>query len=489
MFEYLKNKFYLKNYPAKEVGKEVILLFLLLLWFINPNNKLILISFLILLCILTYLTKKFDISFVLTFFLSGFFSVGKTYFIQLLNLEEFPDMIKLYPFGLVTQIQISVSDVLFAFLVVYSIIAIYKKKVNFKKITLTDIFLIIFFFYGIFADTVSSRNLFLSFFYKIVLFEYIFMYFFIKLVIKNHQFLFKSFINLIVSLTLFETFVCFQQFIHSSPIGKNLEAVTGIQSFGGVPDEISFVFRPIGTFFHTNIFAMFLTIILPFFLFFMIRSKKNIFKLVFFLTIACLVLTLSRTAWLASLISILLVLFYFEYRKKMILIQFISLKKIVLCLFLVLPLFFYSAPRIAGISNILQEGGGLNLRIKQTNEVLGLISQSPLFGTGTGFSVVKAIEKNPKSVFASFPNPIHNYFLLLAVENGIPYMGSFIIFLFFSFNKLISYRNDLVFVSLASLMTIMIIGLFQPFIVSQLQPLFFLLAFNYDKINNNSYEY
>jgi hypothetical protein len=487
MAKNLKKIFNFKNGSSEEKTRNFVLVFLFFLWFINPSNKLILFFFLILLCVLVYLTKKLDTSLVLTFLLSSFFSVGKTYFVQLLDLKKFPYLIDLYPFGLVTRIQISVSDVLSAFLVVYSIIICYKKKIKFKKISLIDISLIIFLFYGIFADIASSNNLLLSFLLKKDLFEYIFMYFVIRFIIKDQSFFFRTFLALLTSLILFETFVGLQQFIFSSPIGKSLEATFSIESFGGVPDEISFVFRTIGTFIHANLFAMFLATVLPFFIFFIIKSRKYFFKVIFFLIIICLILTLSRAAWLASLISLFLILFYFEYHKKIVLIESLSPKKILIFIVLCLPLFFYSFPRIMQASNILQEGGGLNLRIKQTNEVLGLIAQSPLFGTGTGMSVIKAIEKNPIGVFASFPSEIHNYFLLLAVENGLPYLGFFVIFLFFSLKKLISHNEDLTFISFISLITMIIIGLFQPFLISQL--LFILLAFDYDKISKDSYDF
>jgi len=478
-------RFSLKNIFSEDKIKTSVLIFLFLIWFINPNNKLILFSFFILLCVLTYWTKKFDISLVLTFFLSSFFFVGKTYFIQLLDLKEFPGLIDLYPLGLVTKIQISISDVLFFILVVYALIFVYRKRINLKKITVIDFTLVIFFIYGILADIISSNKLYLSLFLKKGLFEYIFMYFFIKFIIKDHWFLFKSFLGLITSFVLFEVFVVLQQFIYGSPIGKTLEATFGIESFGGVPDEISFVFRPIGTFIHTNVFAMFLSAVLPFFIFFIIKSQKYFYKVIFFLIITCLILTLSRAAWLATIISFFLTIFYFEYHKKIVLIQSLSFKKIVVYLFLTLPLLFYSVPRTIGISNILQEGGGLNLRVKQAGEILMLIRQSPIFGVGTGMSVVKAIEKNPEGVFVSFPSEIHNYPLLLAVENGLPYLGCFVLYLVLCFKKLISYKNDLAFVSLSGLITMVIIGLFQPFLMNQL--LFILLAFDYDKISKNSY--
>lgn len=487
MFNNLKKIFNFKLDSQEEKVRNFTLIFLLVLWFINPNNKFIVLFFFVFLCILIYLTKKIDISLVLTFFLSSFFSVGKTYFIQLLDLKQFPDLIDLYPIGLVSKMQISVSDVIFVFLVAYSIIMFYKKRVNPNKVTFVDISLIIFFLYGIFADIFVSNNVFLSLFYKKSLFEFIFVYFMIRFIVKDHSFFFKLFLSALISLTLFETFVSLQQFIHSSPIGNALEANFSIEPPNGAIDELTFVFRTIGTFSHANVFALFLTTILPFYLFFMIKFKKYLLKIISFLTVVCLILTSSRAAWLASLISVLSILYYFEYHKKIILMRSLSLKKIVLCLFLAIPLFFYSMPRVARISNIFQRGSGLEMRVRQTIEVAGLISQSPLFGTGSGMSVVKAMTKNPQGVFADFPSPIHNYFLLLAAENGLPYLGFFVIFLFFSFKKLIQYKKILSSVIFICLLNMIFIGFFQPFIIISL--LFVLLAFDYDKINEDSYDF
>ena len=486
MFKIKPFNFLISKNPYLRV-RDFVLLFFLSIWFISPNNKLILLFFLLLLCVLTYLTKKLDISLILTFFLASFFSVGKTYFIQLLDLKEFPNLINLYPMGLVTKIQISIGDVLFSILAIYTLFLIYRKRVNFKKMSLIDFSLIFFLLFGVLSDVISSNKLFFSLLLKKELFEYIFMYFFIKFIIKDHQFLFKAFLGLITSLVLFEVFVALQQSLYGSPVGKVFEATFSVESFGTVPDELVFIFRPIGTFIHANLFAMFLSTLLPFFIFFIIKSEKYFYKVIFFLVIVCLILTLSRAAWLATIISSFLIIFYFEYYKKIRLVRSLSLKRVAICLFLALPLLFYSAPRITNISNILQEGGGLNLRIKQTNEVLGLIKQFPFFGVGNGMSVVKAIEKNPGGVFTSFPSEIHNYPLLLAVENGLPYLGCFILYLVLSFKKLISYKNDLAFIGFISLITMLIIGLFQPFFINQL--LFILLAFDYDKISENSYGY
>ncbi len=483
----LRKKICFKHDSLEEKTINLSSIFFLFLWIINPSNKIALLFFLVFLYCLFRLTKKLDISLIIVFFLSSFFSIGKTYFIQLLDLKQFPDLMNLYPIGLVTKVQISISDVLFSFLVVYLILINYKKRINFKKIALIDIILIIFFIYGIFADFFISTNIYLSFLLKKDLFEFIFIYFVIRFFIQNQSLLFRLFFASLIVLTFFEVFIVLQQYIYSSPIGKSVEATFNIEHFGGLPDEQSFIFRPIGTFIHTNVLAMFFASIFPFLTFLIIKSKKYSFKIIFFTTIACLILTLSRVAWLISLISFIFIVTYFKYHKKSISLKNISFRKNYFFIILSIPLFLYSFPRIIQTFNTFQEGGGLNLRVKQINEVLNLITQSPFFGVGTGMSVVKAIEKVPHGVFAGFPSEIHVYPLLIAVENGLPYLAFFVIFLFYSFKKLIRYKKNLPLISFFGLLSMMVIGLFQPFIINNL--LFILLAFDYDKISEDSYAY
>jgi hypothetical protein len=101
-------------------------------------------------------------------------------------------------------------------------------------------------------------------------------------------------------------------------------------------------------------------------------------------------------------------------------------------------------------------------------------------------SVVKALEKNPKGVFSFFPSEIHNYFLLQAVENGLPYLIMLIVFLFFSIKKLFYYKKGSAFFGAVSLITLIVAGLFQPFILNQF--ILIILAFDYGKISEKSYD-
>lgn len=486
MFTKLKKAFAAQYNSTESIIRDSSLIFLLTLWFANPDNKSIMVLFIFFLMFLAWVTKKFDLSLVLAIFLSSFFPVGKIYTIKLLDLKQFHNLDMLYPLGIVSQIQISVTDVLFALLTVYAVIALRKKTIDINEIKFADFVLLIFCLYGIFGDFVVSNNLLVSLSSKKTLAEWTVIYFFIRFVIKNHQKLFKSLLNLTISITVFEIFMALQQFMLSSPIGKTIEANFSIESFGNVPDEFYFVFRPIGSFIHANLLAVFLTASIPIIFSFMVKSQRRILQIIFSFMLICLILTLSRTAWMIASLSLLSLFLYFVHDKKMVISNFISLKKVVIFLVLCLPLFVYMIPRLAASFDVFWNGGGLDLRLKQTSEVLGLISQSPFFGTGGGLSVVKALEKYPNGVFVGFPSEVHNYFLLLAVENGIPYLLLFMTFIFFSMKKLLNHHHDLTMAIFIGLSSMILIGLLQPYLILPL--LLTWLAFDYARIDTDLYD-
>lgn len=474
------------NRIREEYVRNASLIFLISLWFINPSNKFIVLFFILFLGLMIWIIRKPDISLVIVHFVSSFFLVGKVYYLKLMDLGNFPEIVPYYPLGLTTRVQISLSDVIFSLLVVYAIIAFRRTRVDWRKLEVIDYVLIAFVSYGVLSDILVSSNLLLSLLLKKGLFEYLFIYFFVKFMVKDQSLLYKLFMSLLISLSLFEGFVIIQQFIYSSPIGNNLEATFSIESFGPGADELYFFFRPIGTFIHANLLGMFLATVMPLLMYLVTKSKKYFLKVTLFLVAVSLVLTLSRSGWIAAVLSFLLILFYLEYSKKREFKISISAKKLVLYGMLIVPLALYSFPRVVKISNIFQPGSGLDVRIRQADEVLGLISQSPIFGTGAGMSVVKALEVYPKGVFSGFPSEIHNFFMLQAVENGIPYSILFFTFLFLSFKKLFGYKKDLTVYSAVSIFALTVVALFQPFFFSQF--LLLITAFNYDKISEDFYE-
>ncbi|MBI4225886.1 hypothetical protein HY612_02125, partial [Candidatus Roizmanbacteria bacterium] len=287
------------------------LLFYLLVWYLNPSNKLLVVFSLVLLIAIQLKLKDLSLSALLIFVITSIFLVGKSYIIQLYDLKAYPDLKIIYPFGLISQVTISISDVFFLLFAAALLIDCLKKKIIIRKLISVDILLLLFVIYGIFADVLSSKRFFFSLFLKKSIFEYALVYFYLRFWAKNINNFFSSFFSLIPVIVFFQSFVSIQQFLQSSPLGKNVEFNHGITTFGVVPDEINFVFRPIGTFDHANSLGIYLSSFLPFILLGVIINKSYLFAVSFLFGITTLLLSLSRSAWLAFFISLIGFLYYF----------------------------------------------------------------------------------------------------------------------------------------------------------------------------------
>lgn len=458
------------------------LFFLLLIFFLNPINKFLLLIFLFYLLALYLKTKDLALSAILTFILSSIFLIGKTYTVQLLDLKSYPDLKTLYPLGLVANITISVSDVIFSLIAFALVVNIFKNRSFLKKLTAFDFLTISFMLFSLVSNFISSKRVYLSFIFEKEFFEAIVIYFYLRFFLKAHNKFFKLLLVLFSVIVFFESFLALLQFVASASLGKNFEYVHGIITFGVVPEEIRFVFRPLGTFFHSNYLGIFIASLLPLIFIEIVLSRKvNLFTISYFFGLIALFLTLSRTGWLAFFFSSLFLLYVLEYKFKIDLFKIFSFKKLLIILLLGLPLIFYSLPRIGRTVYTFGQEGGMMLRIKQTKEVVQLIKQNPLTGVGAGMSVVEAIEAKPHGVFASFPSTIHNFYLLLAVEGGLISLLLLSLLTYLALKKISSCKTYFSYAATTSIIVLIIGGLFQPFF--DLGLFFLLAALNFDKID------
>jgi len=439
--------------------------------------------------------KETKISLIVLYLTSSLIPMGKTYIYKLLDLSflfgRFPHLRKEYPLGLVRVIKISINDIIFIFIILYLLFLIkenYKQFIKLiKKLDLIDIILFCFLGWNFISNIIVSKNPSLSFYFQKELLKTIFVYFFIKTILllnKNYyQSVFLVLIKFFIAAVAFESLLSLYQFFNQSPLGKNIEATHSIEIFGKAADEITFYFRPVGTFTHANFLAMWLSTLI-FFLIYLFRLKnfKNLSLLILiFFSLLIIILTLSRGAWLSLFICFLFLSFYFEYYKNQIIFPIKYL--------IYIPIFFL--PFISIISNrilktifILNEGG-LILRLKQIEEISTLIKISPFFGWGTGQTVVSAIKINPYGIFASQPFEVHNFYLLITAENGIIYLVLFFIFLFLVFKKTIFLKDDFSVFYLSMLTNLLIIGLFQSYIFMDLI-LYFIPFLNFNPSKNEA---
>ena len=460
------------------------LLFYLLIWFFNPINKVALLLSIILLIILTVRLKNLTHASFFTYLLTSILPMGKKYLVILHTLQEFPDLKILYPQGLTLEISITIADVIFAFFLLSLFVELAKNGFHIiKNIKLESIDLLIlsFFAYGIFADLFSSSYPYLSLLLKKGVAEIVTIYLVLRFYYKQPAVIFHSIVIIFSVIVFFESFLAIQQFIISSPLGKNFEIYHSIEAFGSVADEVFFAFRPLGTFGHANALGLFLASVLPILFFFVIQKNSYpIIYISFFLSLIVLVLTLSRSALFAFFIAIGYLLFIFEHKLKINLIKLIPVRKAVFIILLFFPLFIYLLPRVARTVYSSQASGGLTLRIKQITQSMELLESYPLTGVGTGMSVVSIIERNKKGVFTEFPSPIHNYYFLLAVENGLPSLTLMLIIIVIIIRNFISANTPLTFAFVSVVIVVILGGLFQPFFDFSL--LLYLSSFNFAKI-------
>ena len=463
------------------------LAFYLAIWFVNPSNKLMVILSIVFLFLLAYIINHVQLAALFTYLITTVLPMGKKYVFVLHDLKEFPLLKELYPIGLTESISLSVADVIFSIFLLSIFINLTTSKfrqLRKIKISLLDILIVLFFFYGMFADLYASSRPFLSLFFKKGLSEMVVIYFSLKYYFQRVANLTYSVMIIFVSILFFESFLALQQFIFSAPLGKNFEAMFNIEQFGAAPDELIFSFRPLGTLSHANDLGLFIASLMPI-LFYLLLNKNSpsIIPISFFTGLIVLFLTLSRSAWLGFFVSIGFFIYILEHRFKINLIEKFSLKKIAYVSLLFLPLIIYLMPRVARTVYSTNQSGGLTLRIRQISESLELLASQPLTGVGAGMSVFEMIERNKNSVFVGFPSSVHNYYVLLAVENGLPSLILLLIIVILSIKKFLASHRPHSFAWISAYLVILIGALFQPFFNFQL--FFILLGLNSAKISSD----
>lgn len=174
--------------------------------------------------------------------------------------------------------------------------------------------------------------------------------------------------------------------------------------------------RPYGTFSHPNSLAGFYLLLYAF----VLTNKRvtNAFFKTCFLVIASalILISFSRTA---IVIYVLINLIYFA--KNFFFCHTCFVAKIVIALFLILFAF-----NITGDINSFQK------RNDFAQKSLSIIAQKPFSGTGLG-SYLIAQHQFPQKFSTFFEQPVHNIFLLIIAQLGIPLSG----LLFFSMYRYI----------------------------------------------------
>lgn len=177
--------------------------------------------------------------------------------------------------------------------------------------------------------------------------------------------------------------------------------------------------RAYGTFPHPNLLAAFLTIgviITTGFLFSEISKKQRFLaSTILFINIVGLATTFSRSAFLATFCGLFLIyisILIKKYWSKLITKTLITTLLITLLTFLIFKPFLLTRATITDQATVQRE---------LYNKIgLNIIKNYLVFGVGLGESVIHMQQFSPINLQTWQIQPIHNYFLLIAAEIGIP---------------------------------------------------------------------
>ena len=192
------------------------------------------------------------------------------------------------------------------------------------------------------------------------------------------------------------------------------------------------VSRVSGTMGHPNNLAGFLSMILPLNLALLFAPLSRRFKIglvmLLILMITAVILTLSRGGWLAfvlgSLITLALCLSRRYRRKALSLILAVTLA----VTFLVATVIFIEPLK----RRLFEEDyGAARTRIPLAVVALNMIRHHPWLGVGLTNYVAAAptYDITPEAISYEFPRPVHNEFLLIGAELGLPALALFLLIL------------------------------------------------------------
>ncbi len=314
----------------------------------------------------------------------------------------------------------------------------FKDNFSFSSYLWALIALDFFIFFSIIASLNKSVSI-----YKYLLFILVIVSFFFLVEIKNKFNFKKILLSFLLGLSLQAVLGIFQFFsqiaIKSKYFGLALHdaSVLGasvIESSGG-----RFI-RSYGGLDHPNIFGALMFFAIIFTIFFILNYQQKLYQKILsyfslLLFSLALIVSFSRSAFLALVLALSsLFLFFLFFKNKILFKRYLFLITILFVFFIsffiiLKPLFLSRLDTGSRLEQI-----SLNERGSQLNQATFIIKDNLYLGTGIGAYHQKLLDLNP-SLQAYQAQPVHNVFLLVLAETGLWSFLFFIFFLFFLIKK------------------------------------------------------
>jgi O-antigen ligase len=256
-------------------------------------------------------------------------------------------------------------------------------------------------------------------------------------------------------------------------IGLLIQAVIGLaQKVKGGPlgldklgesmsSMVSDISRVVGTHFGPNRYAAHLILLIPLaislFTFVKTKRYKYYYGTIVLLSIGGLFFSLSRSSWVGLIVSIFCIVLVLARRGK-ISIKLLRTIMIIVVLILIIGAVFWNI-----IEQRFERGGGSEERMKMIGIAFQILQEHPIFGVG-----LFNYQFHSYQLFA-FWHPVHNEYLRLACETGIPGVLIFLWFVFYHIREAFRatkikdpYLNAIAFGALGGMVALLVAVLMGP---------------------------
>lgn len=396
--------------------------------------------------------------------------------------------IKILPIGYIIFVIVSSKHAIAGVMLLVLFLDFLRTRFSYVRPLMADGFLIVFYAWVVTSDLFASRHPDISLALSLLSLHVPIAYFYIRAYIGTWKNFSAVILALVIAIVLFQSYVSFQQLRISSPVGKTIEFMPDIAEFGQAADELPNRFRPLGTFPHANNMAATASFLLPI-LISALYVKTSYMLLISILCIVFLIVTsLSRGAWVASGVTIPIQIAILTKHLRVLRPRIPRYLAVISGLLFVYLFAFFILPRIEKSFYVFEAGGGAYLREEQVKSTIAIVARYPLLGTGTLMSVLEGVSLEPMGIFKFYPVFIHNAYLLIAAEHGIPallFFLCFVISLALPILRGIMHRkkratNIVAMGALFGIASLLIIGLFQAFLSEELIiAAFSIIAYHY----------
>lgn len=342
---------------------------------------------------------------------------------------------KMTPYTQQKGLAISLFDIIFVALLLYWLFQLLLRKQKFKFYPIITVpaltYLVLAGISAFFSqDKLLSFAMFINLFRGFIIFIY-----FANNVHSEKEV--RFIVAMLMSGVLIQFLVGTLQYVTGGTLGLTLFG-EGDRAFRTTLAGASAISRVGGTIGSANSLAMYLNLILPIiFSFVFIRTKpifRSIAGIVFILGGLTEILTMSRGGWVALTAAVVIVLygiFKKHYQSRF--------KSYVLTMTVIILI---TLPVIASFVDVQKrlfedDYGAAYGRIPQMKVAFNIIAHHPFTGIGLNnyATVMNRYDRTRENKTYQFPYPVHNAFLLIAAESGLPALFCFILIFVGIFKK------------------------------------------------------